>query len=161
MFEKIFNEIFGDVDFEKVFNSIHNEENEENENCSTYFHKVEDKYDNGQHVSHVEKEVKDGKVIKDINEAFKIEDKKEEKVEENELTLAEYKQKLKEANDLLLEAKETIQEQTKMIDKLKFQYDDFGEHIQFQNKKIVKLQDENKELKTKLNTITDLIKGNY
>ena len=157
MFEKIFNEIFGDVD--KFFENIHIEEDEENEKGSSYFHKVEDKYDNGQHVSHVEKEIKDGKVIKDVNEAFKIENKECDETEEEELSLEDYKGKLKKSNDLLMEAKETIQEQTKMINKLKRQYDDYGEHMQWQNKKIVNLEDENKELKTKLKTITDLIKG--
>lgn len=160
MFEKIFNEIFGDVDFEKYFNDNHyeeTEENDKNEKDTSYFHKVEDKYEDGKHVSHVEKEVKDGKVIKDVNETFKIENK--EDVEEKELSLQDCKEKLKKVSDLLMGAKETIQEQTKLINKLKRRYDDYGEHIQWQNKKIVNLEDENKELKSKLKTITDLIKG--
>ena len=46
------------------------------ENNHSYFHSVKDKYKNGEHVSHSEKEIKDGKVIKDVNNSVSLEDKK-------------------------------------------------------------------------------------
>lgn len=122
MFDRIFNEIFGDVDFKQFFENL-GEEKEEKENGHSYYHRVEDKYDNGKHVSHVEKEIKDGEVIKDIKDIFKIEDKKEEKaIEEkkeennNEKYSAYYEQRLKKASDLLEEAQKTIFNQQKQIE---------------------------------------------
>lgn len=48
-------------------------EDENDGKSHTYFHKVADKYDElGQRISHVEKEVKDGKVLKDIKEEPKL-----------------------------------------------------------------------------------------
>lgn len=115
MFEKIFNEIFGDVDFEKVFKNFPEEEKKnESENDHSYFHTIKDRYENGEHVSHVEKEVKDGKVIKDINNTFKIEDKGEK--EETKNGSEYYEEKLKKATDLLEEAQKTIINQQKQIE---------------------------------------------
>lgn len=65
-----FDDFFG-TDFNKAFSDMleafkkEQEKGDENKKDSSYFHKVFDKYENGEHVEHVEKEVKDGKVIKD------------------------------------------------------------------------------------------------
>lgn len=79
--EKIFNEIFGE-DFSEVFTSNFNKLSEElkNENdCDkSYYNKVCDKYENGKRVSHDEVEIKNGKVLKDIHESMKIENKNDE-----------------------------------------------------------------------------------
>ena len=60
----------------KLFDFPFNTDAKEDENdgeSHTYFHKVTDKYDElGQRISHVEKEVKDGKVLKDIKEEPKL-----------------------------------------------------------------------------------------
>lgn len=60
----------------KLFDFPFNTDAKEDENdgkSHTYFHKVADKYDElGQRISHVEKEVKDGKVLKDIKEEPKL-----------------------------------------------------------------------------------------
>lgn len=67
---KFFDDFFG-TDFNKTFSDMleafkkEQEKEDENKKDSSYFHKVFDKYENGEHVEHVEKEVKDGKVIKD------------------------------------------------------------------------------------------------
>lgn len=120
MINEIFKEIFGDVDFEQMFKNLPEDE-KKNENDHSYFHTIEDKYDNGKHVSHIEKEVKDGKVIKDINNTFKIEvkgeeEEKKEKPKENKCNSAYYEEKLKQATDLLEEAQNTIINQQKMIE---------------------------------------------
>jgi hypothetical protein len=80
MIEKIFEELFGE-DFNELFNnsvfdeSKDDEKDEEKEDTHTYYHKVCDKYEDGKRVSHVEKEVKDGKVLKDVKDTPKIEAK--------------------------------------------------------------------------------------
>lgn len=67
---KFFDDFFG-TDFNKTFSDMleafkkEQEKEGENKEDSSYFHKVFDKYENGEHVEHEEKEVKDGKVIKD------------------------------------------------------------------------------------------------
>lgn len=114
MFEKIFNEIFGNVDFEKIFKDFPEEEKKnENENDHSYFHSIEDKYENGEHVSHKEKEIKDGKVLKDVNDTFKIEVKGKEEAENGS---NDYEEKLKKATDLLEEAQKTIVNQQKQLE---------------------------------------------
>lgn len=162
MIDKIFNEIFNEDEFynfeefsKRFFEFLQNEqkkESKENEKKEeddehSYYHKVTDTYEDGEHTSHVEKEVKDGKVLKDVNETFKIEDKKEccsniknscEKVCDNGCDITWYEDKLKEANDLLNEAKETIQQQTEVI----------GDY-----------QKRCEEYKNKLSKIETLIKG--
>lgn len=65
-----FDDFFG-TDFNKTLSDMleafkkEQEKEDENKKDSSYFHKVFDKYENGEHVEHTEKEVKDGKVIKD------------------------------------------------------------------------------------------------
>lgn len=65
-----FDDFFG-TDFNKTLSDMleafkkEQEKEGENKKDSSYFHKVFDKYENGEHVEHSEKEVKDGKVIKD------------------------------------------------------------------------------------------------
>ena len=67
---KFFDDFFG-TDFNNTFSDMleafkkEQTKGDENKKDSSYFHKVFDKYENGEHVEHVEKEVKDGKVIKD------------------------------------------------------------------------------------------------
>lgn len=118
MFERIFNEIFGDADFEQMFKNLPEDE-KKNENDHSYFHTIEDKYDNGKHVSHIEKEVKDGKVIKDINNTFKIEVKgEEEEKKEKQCNSTYYEEKLKQTSDLLEQAQKTITDQQKRIEDL-------------------------------------------
>lgn len=73
-FDEFFNvDGFGNM---KLFDFPFNTDMKEDENdgkSHTYFHKVADKYDElGQRISHVEKEVKDGKVLKDIKEEPKL-----------------------------------------------------------------------------------------
>ena len=69
-----FEDFFG-TDFHKTFSDMleafkkEQEKEGENKKDSSYFHKVFDKYENGEHVEHAEKEVKDGKVIKDVDYA--------------------------------------------------------------------------------------------
>ena len=81
MFEEILKEIFGtsktfDDLFNEVFDNKVNTNDVKDENNHSYFHSVKDKYKNGEHVSHSEKEIKDGKVIKDVNNSVSLEDKK-------------------------------------------------------------------------------------
>lgn len=65
----IFSDLFKDVD--ELFKDIE-------DNCSSYSSTVVDRYEDGELVSHKEKVVKDGKVIKDVNDNKAI-DKDEKK----------------------------------------------------------------------------------
>ena len=88
MFEEILKEFLGttktfDDLFNEVFENKVNTDDVKDENNHSYFHSVKDKYKNGEHVSHSEKEIKDGKVIKDVNHFGNIEDKKNCKCDDN------------------------------------------------------------------------------
>ena len=70
-FDDFFNKVFDGLleeaknNLEKNLKEEKKSEKEDSENeVHSYYHRVADKYDNGDHVSHVEKEVKDGKVLK-------------------------------------------------------------------------------------------------
>lgn len=81
MFEEILKEFLGttktfDDLINEVFDNKVNTDDVSNEKNHFYFHSVKDKYKNGEHVSHSEKEIKDGKVIKDVNNSVSLEDKK-------------------------------------------------------------------------------------
>lgn len=80
MFEEILKEFFGttktfDDLFNEVFDNKINTDNVKDENNHSYFHSVKDEYKNGEHVSHSEKEIKDGKVIKDVDNSTCLENK--------------------------------------------------------------------------------------
>ena len=88
MFEEILKEFLGttktfDDLINEVFDNKVNTDDVSNEKNHSYFHSVKDKYKNGEHVSHSEKEIKDGKVIKDVNNSVSLEDKKNCKCNEN------------------------------------------------------------------------------
>ena len=88
MFEEILKEFLGttktfDDLFNEVFDNKVNTDDVSNKRNHSYFHSVKDKYKNGEHVSHSEKEIKDGKVIKDVNHFGNIEDKKNCKCDDN------------------------------------------------------------------------------
>lgn len=81
MFEEILKELFGttktfDDLLNEVFDDKTNTDDVRNDKNHSYFHSVNDKYKNGEHISHIEKEIKDGKVIKDVNNSVSLEDKK-------------------------------------------------------------------------------------
>lgn len=81
MFEEILKEFFGttktfDDLFNEVFDNKVNTNDVKDENNHSYFHSVKDKYKNGEHISHSEKEIKDGKVIKDVDNSIELENKK-------------------------------------------------------------------------------------
>ena len=140
MFEKIFNEIFGDIDWKEVANKMSEITENEDEKDSSYFYKVEDKYDNGQHVSHIEKEVKDGKVIKDINRTMNIEDKNK-KNKEDVYKKYDYEDKCMEYESV--------------IEKLEKELRDKDDIIRTLNTRCSKLMEENDKIKF---TLRDLIK---
>lgn len=88
MFEEILKEFFGttktfDDLFNEVFDNKVNTNDVKDENNHSYFHSVKDKYENGEHISHSEKEIKDGKVIKDVNNCRNIENKENCKCNDN------------------------------------------------------------------------------
>ena len=81
MFEEILKEFLGttktfDDLFNEVFDNKVNTDDVSNKRNHSYFHSVKDKYKNGENVCHSEKEIKDGKVIKDVNNSVSLEDKK-------------------------------------------------------------------------------------
>ena len=118
-----------DETLKKAFEDYHNDKKEDEkkeEKCHSYYHRIFDEYDNGKCVSHKEKEVKDGEVIKDLNETYQIEDKRDkcscdkpkcecDKKEET-FNAKYYEDKLKEASDLLEKAQKTIKQQQDLID---------------------------------------------
>jgi hypothetical protein len=118
MIKKLFNELFGDVDLEKMVNEISEAIENEGEKDSSYFYKVEDKYDNGHHVSHIEKEVKDGNVIKDINRTMNIEDKNE-KTKEDVQYKRDYKDKCIEYESVIKKLEKELYEKDDLIHTLR------------------------------------------
>lgn len=126
-------ETFGKMfdEYAKLYSSLKKaNDNKEDENEHSYYHKVADTYEDGNHTSHIEKEVKDGEVLKDVKETYQLEDKEKEydkicdkkecKCNEsvvNKPVDAEfYEKKMKEANDLLDEANKTIKVQMNTIE---------------------------------------------
>ena len=141
MITEIIKEIFGDDAFKALderFEKLSKEMDEKD--CGhSYFHSVSDNYENGEHVSHKEKEVKDGKVIKDVGFGVGIEDKSKnennnDKVEGKEDIESQYKRKMEELCN-------KIDEKNEIIDKL--------------NARCSKLMKENDKIKF---TLRDLIK---
>lgn len=123
MVDKLFTELFGEErDLNEMFNEFFDyikefEKDEDNKEIGkrSYFHKITDEYKNGKKVSHTEKEVKNGNVIKDINENYKLEDKTEKtKDGESEMSSEEA---LNEAKKLLDEARSTILMQMREIER--------------------------------------------
>lgn len=89
MFSEIFedffkeaNKIMEELSEDKCYCGKKCNKNNKKEEPTSYYHFVSDKYENGEHVSHKEKEVKDGEVTKNVDETFKIEDKNDSKKSE-------------------------------------------------------------------------------
>jgi hypothetical protein len=139
MFEKLFNEIFKDVDWEDIAKKMSELEENDEKNDSSYFHCITDEYNDGVHVSHKEKEIKDGKVVKDVD--FCIEDKKEQAKErtkeedEKNVSISYYEEKLKKSLDLLEQAQNTIINQQKEIEN----YDKRCNELEEKFEKVAKL----------------------
>jgi len=162
MFETIFNEIFGDIDWEKFaekmkdFEEKNNAANAANEGKS-YFHEIEDEYEDGKHVLHKEKEVKDGKVIKDINNSClsvkQDENKAIENQEDKQFNTERQIRELKAENERLLKEIEKKNETIKHLTDYKR---DNQLTIEKQNNDLESLINKNKELTNKLNSIKKL-----
>jgi len=119
------------------------EENESGETPNSYYHFVSDKYENGKQVSHKEKVVKDGKVVKDVNETKAIEDHREECSKKNEPCA-------------VTDNKELMEEIKKLKERVK-QLENQNNSVAEQNKRLAKenekLTNENKCIYNKLDAI--------
>lgn len=97
-----------------------NQKKEENkddkEKCHSYCHCVSDKYENGEHISHKEKEIKDGKVIKDIEDTKNIESKKEEQKKSEIETLKEEIARLLKHNKELSQINNQLQHEKRELE---------------------------------------------
>lgn len=156
MFETIFNEFFGDIDWEKFAEKMKNfeEKNNAENDGKSYFHAIEDEYEDGKHVLHKEKEVKDGKVIKDINDNCLTVKQDENKTIENEAFNTETEIRvLKAENECLLKE---IAKKNETIKCLKDYNCDKQLTIEKQNNDLERLIHKNKELTNKLNNIKKL-----
>lgn len=119
MFEEILKEFLGttktfDDLINEVFDNKVNTDDVSNEKNHSYFHSVKDKYKNGEHVSHSEKEIKDGKVIKDVNNSVSLEDKKNCTCNEN---VCKCNENVCKCDRKLYEKKETEYDALKGINK--------------------------------------------
>ena len=152
MFETIFNEFFGDIDWEKFAEKMKNfeEKNNAENDGKSYFHAIEDEYEDGKHVLHKEKEVKDGKVIKDINDNCLTVKQGENKTIENQ----ENKQfnTETEIRELKAENERLFKEIAKKNETIKHLRD----YNCKQNNDLESLIHKNKELTNKLNNIKKL-----
>lgn len=152
MFETIFNEFFGDIDWEKFAEKMKNfeEKNNAENDGKSYFHAIEDEYEDGKHVFHKEKEVKDGKVIKDINDNCLTVKQGENKAIENQ----ENKQfnTETEIRELKAENERLLKEIAKKNETIKHLRD----YNCKQNNDLESLIHKNKELTNKLNNIKKL-----
>lgn len=152
MFETIFNEFFGDIDWEKFAEKMKNfeEKNNAENDGKSYFYAIEDEYEDGKHVLHKEKEVKDGKVIKDINDNCLTVKQGENKAIENQ----ENKQfnTETEIRELKAENERLLKEIAKKNETIKHLRD----YNCKQNNDLESLIHKNKELTNKLNNIKKL-----
>lgn len=152
MFETIFNEFFGDIDWEKFAEKMKNfeEKNNAENDGKSYFHAIEDEYEDGKHILHKEKEVKDGKVIKDINDNCLTVKQGENKAIENQ----ENKQfnTETEIRELKAENERLLKEIAKKNETIKHLRD----YNCKQNNDLESLIHKNKELTNKLNNIKKL-----
>lgn len=114
--------------FDFPFDTDVKEDENDGEN-HTYFHKVTDKYDElGQRISHVEKEVKDGKVLKDIKEEPKLQVVKNSDICNCVTTPSDEIKKLKEGYaDELKHLKEDYSALAKDYDELSSKFDKIEE----------------------------------
>ena len=152
MFETIFNEFFGDIDWEKFAEKMKDfeEKNNVENDGKSYFHAIEDEYEDGKHILHKEKEVKDGKVIKDINDNCLTVKQGENKAIENQ----ENKQfnTETEIRELKAENERLFKEIAKKNETIKHLRD----YNCKQNNDLESLIHKNKELTNKLNNIKKL-----
>ena len=152
MFETIFNEFFGDIDWEKFAEKMKNfeEKNNAENDGKSYFHAIEDEYEDGKHILHKEKEVKDGKVIKDINDncltVKQCENKAIENQENKQFNTETEIRELKAENERLLKE---IAKKNETIKHLR-------DYNCKQNNDLESLIHKNKELTNKLNNIKKL-----
>lgn len=138
---KSFNEFSG---FEEKEEEKKKEDVKEEETPShSYFHKVSDCFEDGKHVSHAEKEVKDGKVIKDIDEkpTASIEGTKEECSCKDKECICEKENK--KLNKWLTSAENALCEKDEQISTLK--------------NEINALKKENSSLKEKLTIVKNFL----
>lgn len=187
LFNSIFNEIFND--FEKDFNNLSKEfennakllENDEKDGKNkSYFHEVADRYEDGEHVFHKEKEVKDGKVLKNVEQDFKkIEDKTETKDDKKDEVTYEIKlddnssdseKNANCSNNICNEWAEKKEDKDCCKAKLEEKIDELEEKVgdlnaeimvkksllKVKNDRIAELENENKELNEKLERIKNL-----
>ena len=153
MFETIFNELFGDIDWEKFAEKMKDfeEKNNAENDGKSYFHAIEDEYEDGKHVLHKEKEVKDGKVIKDINDNCLITKQDEDNTIENEAFNTEVDiRELNAENKRLLKE---IENKNETIRKFKGCIRTNEMTIERQNNDLERLLNKNKELNEKLDNI--------
>ena len=159
MFETIFNEFFGDIDWEKFAEKMKDfeEKNNVENDGKSYFHAIEDEYEDGKHILHKEKEVKDGKVIKDINDncltVKQGENKAIENQENKQFNTETEIRELKAENERLLKE---IAKKNETIKCLKDYNCDKQLTIEKQNNDLESLIHKNKELTNKLNNIKKL-----
>ena len=160
MFETIFNEFFGDIDWEKFAEKMKDfeEKNNVENDGKSYFHAIEDEYEDGKHILHKEKEVKDGKVIKDINDNCLTvikqgENKAIENQENKQFNTETEIRELKAENERLLKE---IAKKNETIKCLKDYNCDKQLTIEKQNNDLERLIHKNKELTNKLNNIKKL-----
>lgn len=159
MFETIFNELFGDIDWEKFAEKMKDfeEKNNAENDGKSYFHSIEDEYEDGKHVLHKEKEVKDGKVIKDINDNCLTVKQDENKAIENQegkqFNTERQIRELKAQNERLLKE---IEKKNETINYLTKYNRDNQLTIERQNNDLENLIHKNNELTNKLNNIKKL-----
>lgn len=159
MFETIFNELFGDIDWEKFAEKMKDfeEKNNAENDGKSYFHAIEDEYEDGKHVLHKEKEVKDGKVIKDINDncltVKQDENKAIENQESKEFNTERQIRELKAQNERLLKE---IEKKNETINYLTKYNRDNQLTIERQNNDLENLIHKNNELTNKLINIKKL-----
>lgn len=139
-------------DFMKDFNNLLDSEAKETkeEECDdepkSYYHYMCDKYENGKHVSHKEKEVKDGKVLKDVDNCMNIEDKTENKKEScncEKQKVENKEEKDKNVCDLKQKLADMQKEHLKM-----------EEHLRFMEKRFTELKEHTHNLKSQLEKVT-------
>lgn len=179
-----FKNLFDEVS--KIMKDDFEETVKECEDCEgkSYYHMVSDKYEDGKHVSHKEKEVKDGKVVKDIDNCMNIEDKCEENKKcckkescnkENKNIDEDIEFLLNKKNAQIESLKSELSKQSSICDSmserlkelegkkynfefLKQKAEVYESRFKTAKQKLIDLAEENQELKKKIEQIRNLFK---
>lgn len=107
--KSFFDDFFGNS-FCGLFDFPFTEKETNDEDMHSYFHSISEKYKDGKRVSHAEKEVKDGKVLKDIKEEPKLQLVSDNKIVSTSVNVMDELDTLKKEHEQLKECYDELRQ---------------------------------------------------